>query len=328
MRAGAGHVGIGVPRVEMATYELAGNQAPPAECREGVLSIGNFDGVHLGHIALLEQLRGRADALAGPAVAVTFDPHPLQVLRPATFRPLLTTPSDRAALLQSNGADHSVILHVAMEFFGQSAVEFFHRIIREHFAARGLVEGPNFGFGHNREGDVDTLRTLCHSSDIELTVVPPVLAPDGAVVSSSRVRQALEEGDPRRAASLLGRPYRLRGRVGKGQRRGQTLGFPTANLVDMPTLVPGDGVYAVLVHDGSFAWPGAANVGGNPTFAQSERKVEVHLAGFDGDLYDHELAVDFVERLRDTRPFASPDLLAEQLRRDVERAVQAVQTRA
>src|SRR5262249_4426601 len=152
-----------------------------------------------------------------------------------------------------------------------------------------------------------------------LTVVPPWQA-DGRPVSSSRVRHALERGDVAEAALLLGRPYRLRGTVGTGQRRGPTLGFPAANLERVPALVPGDGVYAVRAAVGEAAWPGAANVGPNPTFGEQVRKIEVHLIGFTGDLYGRELAVEFVARLRDTRPFGGVEPLRQQLRADVEQA--------
>src|SRR5262249_42326926 len=154
---------------------------------------------------------------------------------------------------------------------------------------RAVVEGVNFGFGHNREGNVDTLAQLCRLAGLALTVVPPLIV-DGLAVSSSRIRAALLHGDVREAALLLGRPYRLHGTVASGQRRGQTLGFPTANLDRLPTLVPGDGVYAVRVPVAGAVWPGAANVGPNPTFGENARKVEVHLIGFSGDLYGQPLA--------------------------------------
>ncbi len=194
-------------------------------------------------------------------------------------------------------------------------------MIRGQLQTRALVEGTNFGFGRGREGDVETLARLCEPAGIRLTVVPPVVF-DGAEVSSSRVRSLLTDGSVREAAALLGRPYRMRGTVGAGQRRGEKLGFPTANLEQLRTLAPGDGVYAVAVPYQGKVWPGAANVGANPTFGENARKVEVHLIGFRGDLYGQTLAVDFLERLRDTRPFGSVAELVEQLRRDVAQAGQ------
>lgn len=301
----------------MAIFTIQFDEAVPAPCRQGAVGIGNFDGVHLGHAALVAELRKQAGQ--GPAVAVTFDPHPLQLLQPARFQPVLTTIQDRAALLQKCGADHVVILRTTPALLQLSAADFFNRILVDGFQARALVEGPNFGFGRNREGSVATLHDLCEKARLGLTIVTPRQI-DGLVVSSSRVRHALEKGQVAEAAQLLGRPYRLRGNVGVGQRRGQTLGFPTANLHQPATLVPGDGVYAVRVRHGETRWPGAANVGPNPTFGEQARKVEVHLIGFQGDLYGQDLAVDFISRLRDTRPFAGPAQLIEQLRLDVDQA--------
>jgi riboflavin kinase/FMN adenylyltransferase len=253
-------------------------------------------------------------------VAVTFDPHPIALLAPERLRPLLTTPPDRAELLQQAGADHVLILRTTPNLLQLEARDFLDRVLGELLAARAVVEGFNFRFGRGRAGSTELLADWCRGRGLPLVVVPPFRL-DGEVVSSSRVRAALEAGDVAAATRLLGRPYRLRGVVGEGARRGRALGFPTANLVRPATLVPGDGVYAVQVwpEDGA-AWPGAANVGPNPTFGESARKVEAHLIGYEGSLYGRLLAVDFVARLRDTRPFAGPADLAAQLRVDVETA--------
>ncbi len=304
----------------MAVYPLSLEDRPPADCRGGALAIGNFDGVHKGHVALTAALRHKAGAVEGPAVAVTFDPHPLQLLRPEQFQPVLTTLADRAALLHKHGADHVVVLQTTAPLLRLNAADFFEKVIRQRLDARALVEGSNFAFGHNREGDVHTLTELSRRAGIDPPeIVPPVLQ-DGVPVSSSRVRGALVRGDVRGAAGLLGRPYRLHGTVGVGQRRGRTLGFPTANLHGIPTLIPGDGVYAVRVQWAGRWRAGAANLGPNPTFADQARKVEVHVIDFRGDLYGREVAVDFLERLRDTRPFGGVDQLVAQLRRDVDQA--------
>ncbi len=304
----------------MSAFSCDFRETPPPEFRGGVISIGNFDGVHRGHAALLTELRQCACAVQGPAVAVTFDPPPLRLLHPERFQPALTTLETRAELMRAGGADQVLILRTTAALLHLSAMEFFQQVVRGHLQARGLVEGENFGFGHNREGNVETLRTLCQPTGLSLSIVPPVLTPDGTAISSSRVRTALLRGDMREAADLLGRPYRVSGSVAQGQRRGQTLGFPTANLETVPVLIPGDGVYAVRVPLDSRTWPGAANIGPNPTFGEQARKVEVHLIGFHGDLYGRTLTVDFLARLRDTRPFSGPDQLIEQLRRDVEQA--------
>ena len=214
----------------MAILRLNEHDAPPADWRGGALTIGNFDGVHRGHAALVAELRRLADAVGGPAVALSFDPHPLQLLRPERFQPVLTTPRDRAELLQSVGADHVVLLQTTPELLRLSAAEFFERMVVRGLGSRAMAEGENFGFGRDREGDVRTLAELCGQASITFRVVPP-LTVDGVPISSSRVRNALVKGAMREATGLLGRSYRLRGTVGTGQRRGQTIGFPTANLV-------------------------------------------------------------------------------------------------
>ncbi|HZU38728.1 MAG TPA: bifunctional riboflavin kinase/FAD synthetase [Gemmataceae bacterium] len=306
----------------MSVHHLDWKQDAPPVSRGGALTIGNFDGVHRGHIALLTELRQQAGRVGGPAVAMTFDPHPLQLLRPEQFQPLLTTPADRAELLQAHGADQVVVFQTTPELLQLSAVDFFEHVIGGRMQARALIEGSNFGFGHEREGTIETLRTLAEAAGVGLTVVPPFTTADGVPISSSRVRRVLLRGAIAEAAELLGHRYRLRGVVGKGQRRGAGLGFPTANLEQMTTLVPGDGVYAVRALYQGRAWPAAANVGPNPTFGEQARKVEVHLIGFQGDLYGQALAVDFVDRLRDTRPFGSVAELVAQLQADIARATQ------
>jgi riboflavin kinase/FMN adenylyltransferase len=309
----------------MASHIVDWRETPPASCQSGAVAIGNFDGVHRGHAALMMTLRREAQAVRGPAVALTFDPRPLELLRPSQVQPPLTTQSERTRLLQQLGADHVVVLHIDRDLLALSAEAFFAQVVQERLAARAVVEGVNFGFGRNREGNVGRLAELCRAAGIALVVAPPVQV-DGVEVSSSRVRAALLAGDVATAMKLLGRLYRLQGTVGIGQRRGRTLGFPTANLNETVTLVPGDGVYAVMAHVHGTAWSGAANIGPNPTFGENARKVEVHLLGYDDDLYGQPLAVDFVQRLRDTRPFANVDDLKAQLVQDVEQARRATGT--
>jgi riboflavin kinase/FMN adenylyltransferase len=306
----------------MANHTIAWDQLPPAECRGGALAVGNFDGVHAGHAALLSALANQARQHAGPAVAVTFDPHPVELLRPGQTPPALTTVAERARLLHELGADHVVTLHTVPQLLALSAEEFFEQVIRGRFGARAMVEGQNFGFGRGRAGTVATLGKLCETGKVDLAVVHPVLI-DGREVSSTRIRDALKAGDVQSAERLLGRPYRLHGTVGTGQRRGATIGFPTANLTVLTTLVPGNGVYAARARQGSASWPAAVNVGPNPTFGENASKVEAHLIGFSGDLYGKPLALDFVRRLRDTRPFPGVEQLVEQLRRDVEQVLAA-----
>jgi len=319
---GAAHVRAGAPKGRtrnMPTHVVDWRQMPDASCRGGAVTVGNFDGVHRGHAALLDALRVQAGAVGGPAVVFTFDPHPMDILRPGQSPPPLTTTPERARLLHELGADQVVVVRSTPDLLALLAEEFFAQVVCDRLAARALVEGPNFRFGRGRGGDVETLARLCTARGMVFTVVPPVQR-DGGEVSSSRIRAALQQGDVGDAATLLGRPYRLAGVVVTGRRRGQTIGFPTANLDAIPTVVPGDGVYAARAHVGGTAWPAAVNVGANPTFGEDAHKVEVHLIGFHGDLYGQTLAVDFLQRLRETRPFRGAAELIKQLKHDVEQA--------
>lgn len=305
----------------MATHVLDWDQRPPAECRGGAVSVGNFDGVHLGHQRLLSVLRERGRQIDGPAVAVTFDPHPMQILRPDHYQPALTTIVDRAELLHRYGADQVLVLKTTRDLLGLSPSAFFELVLLRSLSARALVEGPDFRYGRDRAGDAPMLRGLCDRAGVALEIVPKAES-GGAPISSSRVRRALLAGDVVEASRLAQRPYALRGQVARGAGRGRTLGFPTANLEGIQTVIPGDGVYAVETELEGKGWPGAANVGPNPTFGEQARKVEVHLVEFDGDLTGRELVVRFIERIRDTKRFASADELVEQIRADVRRAAE------
>jgi len=300
----------------MTIIRHALDQPIPPMCQGGAIAVGNFDGVHRGHQALGAETVRQARAANGPAVIVTFDPHPTKILRPEAFQPLLTTPEHRAELLHGYGADHVVILHTTPALLQLRAAEFFEQLVCRQMQAKAIVEGFNFGFGKNREGTLDVLQMLGRQAGIAVTLLPAVEI-GRKPVSTSRVRGDILAGAMDRVRELLGRPYRLLGTVGVGQRRGQSLGFPTANLNQVENLIPGDGVYAVRAHWQNKSWPGAANVGPNPTFGEQSRKVEVHVLDFKGDLYGEPLAIDFIEKIRDTRPFASAADLVTQIQQDV-----------
>jgi riboflavin kinase/FMN adenylyltransferase len=265
---------------------------------------------------LLAELRKCAQSIGGPAVVLTLEPHPLQILRPEQFMPVLTTLADRADYLHAAGVDEVIILQIDRDLLQFRASEFFDRVIRRNIDAHAVVEGFNFGFGRDREGTIETLGALCRQHGLTLAVVRPLLV-NGLPVSSSRVRNCLTRGAVREATDLLDRPYRLRGIIGPGQRRGQTIGFPTANLEKLETVVPGDGVYAVRTFVAGKSYAGAANIGPNPTFDEHARKVEVHVIDFQGNLYGQPLAVDFLDRIRDTRPFPNVAELVKQLNDDI-----------
>ncbi len=283
----------------------------------GYASIGNFDGVHRGHQAMLNVLTSRARSDNVPAVAVTFDPHPIALLKPDAAPPALTTIEHRAELLGRYGVDVTLVLPTDRQLLSLTAEEFFDTIIRGRLQTRGLVEGPNFFFGRNRAGNITVLRSLCGNHGLSFDVAPPVTV-DEQLVSSSVIRSLLETGDLAHAVRLLGHPYRLSGKVGHGAQRGRTLGFPTANLVAVSTLIPANGVYAGWVSLDQIRHAAAIHIGPNPTFAEAARKIEVHLLDFQGDLYDRVLHVDVLDRVREVRRFASVDDLQSQLQQDLQ----------
>jgi riboflavin kinase / FMN adenylyltransferase len=283
-----------------------------------VLSIGNFDGVHRGHQVILGRLIESAREAGVPAVVLTFEPHPLTLVSPENCPPRLTTADRKAALLGECGVDVVIEYPTDWDLLQLSPEEFFERFVVEEFAARGLVEGPNFNFGRGRSGNVETLRHLCGERGMSLEVVTP--ADDGEeMISSSRIREALTAGHVERAASLLGRSYCLSGTVGDGAGRGRVLGFPTANLQRIETLIPADGVYAGTLSTDTARWPAAIHIGPNPTFQDGERKVEAHLLDFSGDLYGQSAELEFLHRVRETRRFADQAELQAQLQTDVAR---------
>ena len=288
------------------------------------VSVGNFDGVPRGHAAIVARLVARARRLGVPAVAFTVDPHPAAVLRPAEPPPPLSTPTRRAELLFALGVDAVAVQPTDRALVSLSAEEFFTRVLREGLGARAIVEGADFRFGAGRGGDVAVLGGLCANAGMEFEAVPPVMG-DGVPVSSSRIRGLVAAGRVREAALLLTAPYRITGRVVEGARRGRTLGFPTANLADVATLLPAAGVYAARVTvPGGGVHPAAVHVGPVVSFDETRTTVEPHLVGFSGDLYGATLDVDFVDRVRDTRRFATVEELKAQLAADVAAAVEAV----
>ena len=299
-----------------------------AAFRGAAVSIGNFDGVHRGHQAMLGTLVDRARERGVPSLVMTFDPHPIQLLAPEKAPPSLMTLEQKADAMAPLGIDCLLGYPTREGLLKLSADEFFERVIRDHLGAAGLVEGPNFHFGNRRGGDVTLLRQLCERDGLFCEILQPVDF-DGVMVSSSRIRESVAAGRIDEANHLLGRPYELRGRVVRGDARGRTLGFPTANLADVPTLLPPPGVYAgrcSVSRDGIEASHAAAvHIGGNPTFGIDESKIEVHLIGFEGDLYDQPLPVELLQRLRGVESFDSVDALTTQLQTDVTHAAEVAQ---
>ncbi|HYO26116.1 MAG TPA: bifunctional riboflavin kinase/FAD synthetase [Lacipirellulaceae bacterium] len=289
----------------------------PESARGGAVAIGNFDGVHLGHRRIVQQLLKRAAEVGGPAVVFTFDPHPVRLLRPAECPPPLTWTERKAQLLAALGVHRVVAYPTDERLLALTAREFFDSIVGGALAARAVVEGPNFYFGHNREGDVALLGRMATAAGMTLDVVEPVVLA-GEIVSSSRVRRLVAAGDVAEAAELLAVPYRIRGMVTHGAGRGAKIGFATANLAGVDTLLPAAGVYAGRALFDGEACPAAINLGPNPTFGESALKVEVHILDRVAALYGRPLEVEFIQRLRDVVQFGSKEELVSQLRKDVD----------
>ncbi len=296
------------------------------EMRCGAVAIGNFDGVHLGHARIVERLIARAREVGGPAVVFTFDPHPVRLLRPDLAPPPLTWTARKAELLAQLGVDAVIAYPTDKALLALEPEQFFDSIVRQGLGARAMVEGSNFYFGHNRSGTIEVLGRLAGKAGIVLEVVEPVVVA-GEVVSSSRVRKLVGEGRVAEARALLTGPYRIRGQVVAGAGRGATIGFPTANLDGIDTILPALGVYAGSATLDGCAWPAAIHIGPNPTFGEQSLKVEVHLIGWQGPLLGRVLEVDFLVRLRGTQRFASVDELTAQLAHDVAQAAEIAKPR-
>jgi riboflavin kinase/FMN adenylyltransferase len=289
-----------------------------------VATIGNFDGVHLGHRAILARVRQRAQELGGQAVAITFEPHPVKVLRPEVNLPLLTTPDQKLQLLAESGLDAVVILPFTPEFAALPAREFVRRYFCERLKTREVVVGHDYCFGRGREGNIELLKEMGEIHGFTVQVVWAVEV-HGAVVSSSLIRALLRLGKVAEANRLLGRPYGVSGQVIQGKGRGaKLLGVPTANILNANELLPASGIYAVWVQRGAVTLPGVANIGTCPTFDNSELSLEVHLLEFSGNLYGESLEVQFVARLREEMRFPSLETLAAQIRADIAAARQVL----
>lgn len=309
-------------------FTIDESSAVPEAWRGAYLAVGNFDGVHVGHAALVATLRRQADAAELPAVALTFDPHPLAILRPERSPVPLTWTSRTAGLLQEAGATDVGVFQTGPWLLGLSARDFFDQIVIGRFGARGMVEGPNFGFGRDRGGDAGLLESWCAGAGLGFEVVTPAEV-NGRPVSSSRIRELLTAGEVAEAALLLGRPHRIRGEVVRGAGRGAGLGFPTANLAGVDTLIPADGVYAARAFlDGEAPpCPVALHIGPNATFGERLRSVEAHLIDYRGDLYGRTLELDLIARLRGSRAFAGVEDLLAQIAADVARAREVAASR-
>ncbi len=310
--------------MEESAFDAALPRGIPQD-RGTVVTVGTFDGVHRGHWEVLQEIRRRAAATGRRSVLLTFDPHPLRIVRPGQAPPLLTTPIEKKEILAESGLDYAVFLSFTPALSRYEPRRFVEEVLVGRLGVEELVIGHDHGFGRGRSGDADTLRRIGEEIGFAVDIVPPVVA-DGEPISSSRIRAALQAGDPEAAARALGRPYSLRGLVVRGEQRGRHLGFPTANLAvaSSDKLIPAGGIYAVrgVTRGGTF--DGALHLGPRPTFPGSPPTIELHLLDFDGDLYGEDIRVDFVRRLRDVLPFDSVAALVAQMHADVGEARRAL----
>ncbi len=290
-----------------------------------VVTVGTFDGVHRGHMAVLREIAERARVAGRKSVLVTFEPHPLVIVNPMAAPPELTSGPERREMLAQSGLDYAVFLRFDRELASFSPERFVREILVGRCGMRELVIGHDHGFGRGRSGDVETLRRLGQSDGFAVDVVGAVEL-GGHAVSSTAIRRAVAGGDLASAARLLGRRYSLSGRVVRGAGRGRTIGIPTINLGEFGDrkLLPPDGVYAARVEWAGGVAGGMLNQGGKPTFGDQQRSLEVHLFGVDADLYDQWVRVEWIERLRDVQRFDSVEALQQQLAQDRAMAVDAL----
>ena len=285
-----------------------------------MVTIGVFDGVHRGHQQIIGRAVQRARDTDQPAVVLTFDPHPSEVVRPGSHPAVLTPLRRKADLLEQLGVAVVCVVPFSTEFSRLDPAEFVHLVLVEHLHANAVVVGENFRFGHRAAGDLGTLRTLGRTFGFSTEEVP-LLRDDDVTLSSTYVRSSIDAGEVDRAAEALGRPHRIDGIVVRGEGRGKQLGYPTANVhSDRHVAVPADGIYAGWAVLRGERLPAAISVGTNPTFEGKDRTVEAYILDFDEDIYGVELGVEFVERIRGMEKFDRVEDLISQMGRDVEKA--------
>ncbi len=284
--------------------------------KDMLLTIGVFDGVHLGHKYLISQLTAntkRRNLLSG---VVTFRQHPQRILSSQTKLPFLTDLARRTALLKNEGVDAIIPLSFTDELVQLNASHFLS-LLKKHLRMCGLVVGPDFALGRNREGNINTIRSLGQDMNFSVTIVAPMII-DNEVVSSTAIRNALSDGNMKRVLKLTGRPFSLNGYVISGEGRGAKLGFPTANLdIDPQQALPADGVYATWTYIDNQIYPSMTNVGRRPTFPGNKRTVEVLLLDYHNNLYGRELKIDIIERLRREKQFNTAEELKKQIAEDI-----------
>ena len=285
--------------------------------RNPVLTLGNFDGVHLGHQKIFNAVKEEARKIDGEAIVFTFDPHPLQVLDPQRCPPFITPFKKKLMLVEMLGIDVIIVATFDLGIANITPEAFVKQILVDKIGPKKILVGYNYYFGKDRKGNVEMLIQLGKKFGFEVEVIGALKVND-TPVSSSKIRELIQGGQMGQAAQLLGRNYRLMGKVIWGSGRGKDLGFPTANLEILNGLYPKTGVYAVEVIIGDRTYPGVSDVGYNPTFGKNPLSVEVHILDFTQDIYGEEIQLVFFERIRDEEVFEEPDSLARQMKKDVD----------
>ncbi|MEC7640851.1 MAG: bifunctional riboflavin kinase/FAD synthetase [Nitrospinota bacterium] len=284
-----------------------------------IITIGNFDGVHLGHQSIFRQVVERARKKSGTSVVFTFEPHPVKVLAPGKSPHLLTSFQRKAKLIAECEIDHVVYEEFNRQLAGMTAEDFVITLLVDRLHAREIMVGSGFVFGRGRAGTVSTLSRMGKKLGFTVHTIKPVEA-RGEVVSSSRIRALLEAGKVEEAAELLGRPYSLSGTVIAGHQMGKDIGIPTANIEHDPALAPPRGVYAVRVFFEGMEHHGVVNVGFNPTFNRDRLSVEVHIFNFNQKTYGKEIQINFIRHIRNEMRFPSADALVQQIKGDIQAA--------
>jgi riboflavin kinase/FMN adenylyltransferase len=298
--------------------------SPP---QETLLTIGVFDGVHLGHRYLISQLVAEAKKRHLLSVVVTFKEHPRKLLAPKTFLPNLTTIAERERLLKNEGVDTVIALSFTPELAGLPAADFV-TLLRKHLKMRGLVVGYDFALGKNRLGDTEFLTKLGVKQGFTVTVVPHIKS-NSETVSSTAIRLAMADGDMEKITRLLGHPFSLRGQVTPGDHRGTELGSPTANFkIDPNQALPPDGVYATWAYVNGSRYQAMTNIGMRPTFGKNERNIETLILNFNKELYGKDLRIEIIARLRDEQKFSSPEELKRQIAADVKRGIEILNSQS
>lgn len=296
------------------------DDASPSGWKDATVALGNFDGMHRGHTAILRRVRERATETRVPAGVLTFDPHPPRIVRPDRAPPLLMTKEQKLTAVAANGLDGAAIVRFTPEVSRWEPEEFVNNVLVDWLRVREVWVGSNFLFGRERSGNFSLLRSLGGRYGFVVEKIEPVRYKE-FVVSSTRIRRLVSDGHVDEAGALLGHHYEIGGEVVEGARRGRQLGFPTANLRTENEIVPPNGVYATTIQVDGDIHPGVTNIGVRPTFeAGTPCTIETHLFDYDGDLYGTRIVVSFVQRLRDERAFPDLDALRQQIASDCEAA--------